>query len=1030
MNQTAKRAIKALVLELRHSLEDDIAVQLKRYGYAGGRWIDPARLPHIWNDDTAMAERQRMDAALAQELRRMGVAAPDEATPKQREEAVGWFVREIAYTHLNRLVALKALEVRGLIPEVITTRDAYGGRSRAHYDLRNAHPELARGADEGLAEAIRQVSRRVYRDFRLLFDVGDPAEDRPAPVNTLVWPSHTTLRAAVAAINDLDARAETDASTLWLEDEIIGWLYQFYNAEQKEAIRSRGKPRRPAEVAVINQFFTPRWVVKFLVDNTLGRLWLEMHPDSERVRAKCDYLVPEPLPSPSEGEGPGVRVKFPLDPDSPINNLHAAPRRPAKRPQEIRLIDPACGTMHFGHYAFEVFQAIYDDAFDHGWLDAGMPQSRIQNPKSKIDVPAAILRYNLYGVDIDLRAVQLAGLSLYMKARTAEAALLGSPAQVGLDETRINQVNLVVADAVLPEDGPRSEFLKQYADNKPVQRAVAQVLDEMANVAEVGSLLRVEERLRQSLADAGYEPPEAWRAERQRNLPGLEPSHHQLSLADAPGVDPDQWGAHYTVDRLLEDLRAFAARALRQHDLNAQLFAQEASKGVQLLDVFLDSYDVLVMNPPYGQALDWSLITNAQEANYNLYCAFLLRARELIAQGGYVGALTDRTYMQLVSFENFRMHLLHALPILAAVDLGWDVLDDANVATCAAIFGRANESGQATFVRCLDVEAKEEHYQSRLNVLKVGEKGSDTFTVDLKDFEIIPTHPYSYWAPRSIVTAFRDWGTLEPSVAIVRKGLSPGHSPRFVREHWEVRPSSIGMHYWAPYANGGSFSPYYRDNESVVFWLTDGQEIKSLKPKSVIRSEALYGMPGLTYGKRHHLLNVQFLEEGHIFSNEGYIIRTERSHDDSVLASLLNSNVIRFCINLIAGLHKEVTSVKSLPVPLRAFHDELPALRNSTIIYKAKRAWDTGNELCTRFDVPWLVQASRGQLLADSPDLHPATQYPTSRSANLLALLDHVHAVEIATDARLQALQAVIDEAVYGLYEISLEDRVLIEREL
>ena len=87
----------------------------------------------------------------------------------------------------------------------------------------------------------------------------------------------------------------TPPSSLWLEDEIIGWIYQFYNAEQKEAIRARGAPKRPAEVAVINQFFTPRWIVKFLVDNTLGRLWLEMHPDSPRVRAKCDYLVPEPL---------------------------------------------------------------------------------------------------------------------------------------------------------------------------------------------------------------------------------------------------------------------------------------------------------------------------------------------------------------------------------------------------------------------------------------------------------------------------------------------------------------------------------------------------------------------------------------------------------------------------------------------------------------------------------------------------------------------------------------------------------------
>jgi hypothetical protein len=166
MDRQAKSAIKALVLELRHTLEDDIAIQLKRYGYAGARWIEADKLPHLWTDDTAMAERQRIDAALAQELRRIDVDDPAQTTAARREEAVGWFVREIAYTHLNRLAALKALEVRGLIPEVITTRESYGGRSRAHYDLRNAQPGLCGNPDDGLEEAIRQSCRQMYREFR------------------------------------------------------------------------------------------------------------------------------------------------------------------------------------------------------------------------------------------------------------------------------------------------------------------------------------------------------------------------------------------------------------------------------------------------------------------------------------------------------------------------------------------------------------------------------------------------------------------------------------------------------------------------------------------------------------------------------------------------------------------------------------------------------------------------------------------------------------------------------------------------
>ena len=164
-------------------------------------------------------------------------------------------------------------------------------------------------------------------------------------------------------------------------------------------------------------------------------------------------------------------------------------------------------------------------------------------------------------------------------------------------------MNLVVADAVLPADGVRAQFLDRYKDDKAVQDAVRQVLDEMANVAEVGSLLRVEERLRAILAKAGHRAGEETARldpRTQRPLPGMGGKGGQLALADLPEAQPEDWGAHYTVARLLDDLREFAARALQTHDLNAQLFAEEAEKSVHLLDVFLNDYDVAVMNPPYG----------------------------------------------------------------------------------------------------------------------------------------------------------------------------------------------------------------------------------------------------------------------------------------------------------------------------------------------------------------------------------------------------------------------------------------------
>jgi hypothetical protein len=1035
MNRQAKSAIKTIVLTLRHKLEDDIAIQLKRYGFAGERWLPLERLPHIQRDDQATIDHFRLKAALEQHLRRIG-ADPEKATSQQRAEAVDWFVREVAFSHLNRLVALKCLEVRGLIPEIITTREAYGGRSRAHYDYRNAHPDEARRPDDALPAAIRHVCRQVYAEFKFLFDVGDPATGHPPPANSILWPSYPIFKECIAFINGLDEAAGNDGRTLWAEDEIIGWIYQFYNAEQKEAIRKRGRPRRPAEVAVINQFFTPRWIVKFLVDNTLGRLWLEMHPDSEQVRAKCDYLVPEPLGADEIGNQ-GDRG-FRLAPDSPINNPKAPPRREPKRPQDIRLIDPACGTMHFGHYAFEVFQEIYRDANEHGWHHLPSP-SQGEGPGMGVEpgegvvpedeIPAMILRHNLYGVDIDLRAVQLAGLSLFIKAKLALSQAEGT----ANPNAHISHLNLVVADAVLPADGARQRFLDQYKDDKVVQDAVRQVLDEMANVAEVGSLLRVEERLRDILAKAGHAAVRDLDPRRQKALPGFEEAPRQLSLAELPEAVPEEWGAHYTVARLLGDLRAFAAEAFQTHDLNAQLFAEEAEKSVHLLDVFLNDYDVVVMNPPYGDTTSAAksyLRSIYPETKNDIYAAFFERAIDLVERAeGLVGALTSKTFMSLPTYQGLRENIILAkAPPRVLLDLGFNVLDDAIVdtaATALSIYGQT----KGVFVRLwqFDPELREDRFRNALYNLNA----AYFYKVDPRSFSNLPKSPFSYWASEKLISLVHELTPLDRDVADskgalkiadVKDGLSAGGFDRFVRHFWECNPELIGRgKKWVPFAKGGNFCRYYSDLYLVVDWESDGAKIRDLKD-SRVQNERFYYQQGITYPNvTVKGYSARHLPHGAIFSTAGQaVIPTDESLIFPLLA-FLNSKLAEGLLSVIGvKRHYNVGFVANLPVAEGLLKDRRGLSKLSQEAHDLKASWDTGNEICTRFDAPWLIQAHRGTLLADS----------RPQGSDLTSLLDYVRDVETAADARLQELQAQIDEAIYDLYEISPEDRALIEREL
>ena len=200
-------------------------------------------------------------------------------------QAAALYVREAAFTHLNRLVGSKSDR----------------GCAACSQKRSGLGPNMA---DVPCTTAITALLTRNNPPLRMtpcLPLCWPPAAKSPArsALCSIPIPNRLCCGRRDAAIQEAINLINALPVELWQEDEIIGWIYQFYNAEEKKAIRKRGKPSRPIEVAVINQFFTPRWVVKFLVDNTLGRLWLEMHPDSQRVRAKCDYLVPEP-PSPDQ----------------------------------------------------------------------------------------------------------------------------------------------------------------------------------------------------------------------------------------------------------------------------------------------------------------------------------------------------------------------------------------------------------------------------------------------------------------------------------------------------------------------------------------------------------------------------------------------------------------------------------------------------------------------------------------------------------------------------------------------------------
>jgi hypothetical protein len=1004
MNST-KTAIKSLVLDLRKSLEADIEVGLRRYGITPTALRPLDTLKHL--NDSQIAARIRMEEDIRHELGR------DESTD-DLADAVHWFVREVAFTHLNRLVGLKALEVRRLAPEVIQTRTEYGERSRALRDYRAEHPEAASLPDDGLEDAIKQISRQIYPEFRLLFDVGDPAEMRDAPSNSLLWPSTPTLKACIARINELDSKTgrpgppahEKAAAeqSVWAEDEIIGWIYQFYARDERDAIRERDnrrpRPKAPSEAAVLNQFFTHRWLVKFLVDNTLGRLWLEMHPNSSRVRERCNYLVQEPAPGARAVEGER-QIQF--DPESPINNPDAEPRRAAKRPQDIRLIDPACGTMHFGHYAFEVFQAIYADAREQGWVQAADAVSDEQ-------VPAAILQNNLFGVDIDLRAVQLAALSLFMKAKSANP------------DAHVGQVNLIVADAHLPRGKVRTDFLAQYASEPIIQQAFQEVFEGLENVAEMGSLLRVEERFRQVLEKAKHPSLGNPVQVKMEVIDGRVTPVHQTGFADLSAAG---WQPEYTVEQMLEHLRQFANRALQEHNLNAQLFAVEAEKTINLLDLFLHEYDIVVMNPPFGMAMPSTHET--LDALYpdwsdNLLCAFFQRAEVFIeSTNGFIGMVSDKTFAVKKSYDEFRKnHFLSEPRLISFLDLGWGVLDEANVEVCALVTSSTAYNEHSLFV---DLQAESDKALVLDHVIQ-NTKKEVTYWKKTTDFLRFPFGAFAYKAPNSILAAFSNDSKLNEKYAYCPSGGMDAPSGQYYRYWWEAKDTEIGRNKtFAPFWNGyAGHSPYYFPHEQVVLWYGNGEKV-SKDPKSNMRIRDKYFVPGLIWGKRGDILDIGF-SEGSIFSKEGQALFPKKNEDSWPLLAFLNSYVAQFAINLYCGQHKTGGYVGELPIASQIINNSfLSSTANN--IYRIKKSWDLGNETNKDYEQSWILLAIQNHLLSDWPELTLEI-----KSQILSEIVGSVLETERLANAELKKSQIEIDAHIYEYYNIFEQDQIIIEKEL
>ena len=669
-------------------------------------------------------------------------------------------IERVTYIWFNRIVALRFMEVNNYLPSHIRVFSDASGAFKPEILNDVLHLEME-GLDKAqIAEYIENNNTEELYRYLLLTQCAElkaalpdifvfGARDRD--YTELLFPNNSLSGDSFIA----KMLSETDEKEDWQDAvQIIGWLYQYYNDERKnEVINIYKGTVKKEDIPAATQLFTTDWVVRYMVDNSLGRYWIERHPES-KLAEKLEFFV-----TPKNGE---------------IKHIDEF-----VKPEDVKFLDPCMGSGHILVYAFDVLMEIYKES---GYTER--------------DAAAMIVQNNLFGLDIDDRASQLAYFAVMMKARSYDRRFLSrgiKPNVLAIKES--NGMGAAVRDG-LTADAKMNEISRYLVDT-------------FRDAKELGSIITVEPK-----DYDGY-------MEYLDNCDG----EGQLTMEDA------DW---------LQNTRPMLKALARQ------------------AKVLSAKYPVVCTNPPYLNKIEGRLKTfvteNYKDYSGDLFSVFTYRNLMLCKQDGYCGYMTPFVWMFIKTYEKLREFIIRNKSIATLVQMEYSAFEEATVPICSFVLknGKAAENG--LYFKLSDFKGGMEVQKQKVLEALADKNCGYFYEADQSNFSKIPGSPVAYWASRQLVYDFQN-GVLLGNVAKPRQGMATTNNNLFLRLWSEVNCHSMFLHAmnkeealnsrckWFPYNKGGDFRKWYGNNDYLVNWENDGADIKRYligKNPNIPRGESLY----------------------------------------------------------------------------------------------------------------------------------------------------------------------------------------------
>lgn len=842
--------------------------------------------------------------------------AAQRATLVQRIQRQGFAqtIEEVAYTWFNRLAALRYLELHDFLDHgyrVLSSRDAGLPELLRHASavvLPGLNPDqvqamqLAGNQDNALYKLLLVAQcNELSRTMPFLFERIDDDTELLLPDNLL----HTDsiIAKLVAGVPEDD----------WQDIEVIGWLYQFYISEKKDQVI--GKVVKSEDIPAATQLFTPNWIVQYLVQNSVGRLWLMANPGSSLAQEWPYYIQPaEQTPEVQAQLDALIQTRIAEDGDT-LN------------PETITVLDPACGSGHILVVAYDVLKAIY--------LERGY---RLR------DIPRLILEKNLYGLDIDDRAAQMAGFALLMKARADDRRLLSDASQ----PPRLNIHSLQTSQ------GLDADTLCAALSPVPPVSPVSPV----PPVGWVGpqGLTQQTQPIQQTLDAPGMDAT-------GMDAPGM------LGYAVTQPTGGGEGGLGATVAALiatfehaktlgslikispqcaaqLPALREWLEPALHAADLYAQAAAKDLWPLLQQAQVLAMQLDAVVANPPYmgGKYLTPTLKTylKSEYAGYekDLFSAFMIRNLKFAKSTGQLGFMSPFVWMFISSYEELRSHFIDHTTLTSLVQLEYSGFDGATVPICTFTLAKQHVAQfVGSYVRLSDFKGADLQGPKTLEAIQNKNCGW-FYTAKPDDFKKIPGSPVAYWVSDNFKNVFSSDVKLRGKGVNPATGLQTGSNSEFIRYWFEVSCSSMRAK-WFPLNDGGDVRKWYGNLLSVINWQEDGKEIRA-NSSSVIRNSQYYFKQGGTWNRiSSAFFSVRYLPSGFIFDQAGDSFFCENEKDLNRMIGFLNS-CVGFSVAkiLCPTLNTTAGNLEDFPYP--KCEDEVACDKSvSELIEVAKDDWDS-----------------------------------------------------------------------------------------